>query len=399
MSAPRRPSLAILIAVAGLGTFTLNAILPSMPGLQRAFGTSYAVVQLTLTVYLVGLALAQLAYGPLSDRFGRRPVLLAGLGIFLAGTVLCVAATSIEMLIAGRLVQAIGGGAGLVMARAMVRDLHAPERAAAMIAYLTMAVVVAPTLAPVVGGLFEDWLGWRATFVFILGLAALTWGAAYLFAFETLHEGRHQAEFASLFLSFWQLLRNRAFNGYAFQVAFITSAYFAFMGGAPYVMVDLMGRSPTDFGLYYVIISVTYVGANFATARLVKRLGIPRLIWAGICVALIGSLSLAGTECSLGRTPLTLFGLMSIVSIGNGLCIPSGTAGAISADPRRVGAAAGLAGSMQIGFGAAASYLVGLMLADSARPLVLLIVVCVALSLASHVLGQRSSVRTPSRTS
>ncbi len=394
MPQPRRPSLAILIAVAAVGTFTLNAILPSMPGLQRAFDTSYAVVQLTLTVFLVGLALAQLAYGPLSDRFGRRPVLLTGLGIFLVGTVICVAAQSIETLIAGRLVQAIGGGAGLVMARAMVRDLYPAERAAAMIAYLTMAVVVAPTLAPVVGGFLDDWLGWWATFVFILGLAAVVWLAAMAFAHETLLEGRHQAEFATLFLSFAQLFRNRTFNGYAFQVAFITSAYFAFMGGAPYVMVDLMGRSPTDFGLYYVIISLAYISGNYATALLAQRLGIPRLVWAGTSVALAGALALAICEFTIGLTPLSLFGLMSVVSVGNGLSIASGTAGAISADPLRVGAAAGLAGSMQIGFGAAASYLVGLMLADSARPLVVLIVVCVALSLGAHVLGQgRGSAR------
>ncbi len=389
MSQARRPSLAILIAVTAVGTFTLNAILPSMPGLQRAFDTNYAVVQLTLTVYLAGLAVAQLVYGPLSDRFGRRPVLLAGLGIFLAGTVLCVLASSIETLIAGRLVQAIGGGAGLVMARAMVRDLYPPERAAAMIAYLTMAVVVAPTLAPVVGGFLDDWLGWRATFGFILAASVVIWLAAMVFAHETLLEGRHQAEFASLFLSFVQLLRNRTFNGYAFQVAFITSAYFAFMGGAPYIMVDLMGRSPTDFGLYYVIISLAYISGNFVTARLAQRVGIPSLVWAGTSVALCGALALAVTEFSIGLTPLTLFGLMSIVSVGNGLSIASGTAGAISADPRRVGAAAGLAGSMQIGFGAVASYLVGVMLADSVGPLVVLIVVCVALSLGSHVLGQR----------
>src|SRR5690606_20851902 len=168
--AQRRPSLAILIAVTALGPMALNIFIPAMPGMTAVFGVDYGTIQLTLTLYLVGLAVAQLFMGPLSDRFGRRPVLLGGIGLFLAGSLAAALAPSIEALIVARIVQAVGGCAGIVLGRAIVRDTHSREASASMIGYITMVMVVAPMLAPLIGGYLDSWFGWRATFITVLAV-------------------------------------------------------------------------------------------------------------------------------------------------------------------------------------------------------------------------------------
>ncbi len=390
----KRPTLAILVVLTMGGALAMNIILPSMPGIQKSFNTDYATVQLTLTLFLAGLAIAQLVYGPLSDRFGRRPIALSGLMILLAGTGICLLADSIEMMIMGRIVQAIGGCAGLVVGRAMVRDLYDTDRAASMIAYLTMAAVVVPTLAPLIGGYLEEWYSWSASFVFILAMTILFLIAALLFAHETLPPSkRHEGHFLELFTSFGQLLRNPAFNGYAFQVSFSTAAYFAFLGGTPFVMITLMGGSPAELGLYYVGISVLYICGNFGTARLAKRLGVYRMVMFGTLVSLVGGILMMATALMDELTPLTFFGFMAVVAFGNGFCISSGMAGAIGADPRRVGAAAGLAGSMQIGLSAISSFITGALLdhyQTTAVPLTVIMVVCGLLAVMSPILGRRA---------
>jgi multidrug resistance protein len=168
-----RPPYVILVAISAVGPLALNIFVPSMPGLQREFGVSYGVVQLTLTLYIIGMALCQLVYGPLSDRFGRRPVLLAGMALFVVASVWAVLATSMGMLIAARLLQAIGGASGLVLSRAIVRDLYDRDRSASVLGYITMAFVVAPMLAPTVGGLLDQFAGWRAIFVLLALVGAL----------------------------------------------------------------------------------------------------------------------------------------------------------------------------------------------------------------------------------
>jgi DHA1 family bicyclomycin/chloramphenicol resistance-like MFS transporter len=385
----RRPTLAILIAITMVGQVALNIILPSLAGLTRTFDASYATVTLTLTLFLVGMAVAQLAYGVLSDRYGRRPIVLGGLVVFNIGTLVCLASPTIEVLIFGRVVQAVGGCAGMVMGRAMVRDIYDADRAAAMIAYLTMAVVVAPTLAPLIGGYLNVWYGWRASFVFVLIVGLLTTGLALAWAHETLPAARHRdIKFFGMFRAFAALLRNPLFNGYAFQVGFNTAAYFAFLSGSPRVLIDFMGGSPEQLGVYFVAVSMLYIGGNFGTARLSRRFGAANMVTTGTLIALSGALALVLVEISVGLSPLSFFGLMSVIGLGNGFCISAGMAGAISADPSRIGAASGLAGSMQLGFSAVATYLVGLMLVDTALPLVGLMLACSVLAVAFPMLGR-----------
>ncbi len=389
----KRPTLAILVMITTGGALAMNIILPSLPGIQKTFNTDYATVQLTLTLFLAGLAIAQLIYGPLSDRFGRRPIVLGGLAILIAGTGICLIADTIGMLIFGRIVQAVGGCAGIVIGRAMVRDLYDTDRAASMIAYLTMAAVVAPTLAPLIGGYLEEWYSWSASFVFILSVTALFMIIALFRAHETLPlSNRHEGHFFKMFGSFWHLLRNPVFVSSACQVSFSTAAYFAFLGGTPFVMINLMGGSPIELGLYYVVISIFYISGNFGTARLARRFGVHRMVRFGTLVALGGAVSMLATALMGGLTPVSFFGVMSIIAFGNGFCISSGIACAVGADTQRVGAASGLAGSMQIGFGAVSSYIAGFLLAcypTTAVPLVGVIVVCCVLAVISPLFGRR----------
>ncbi|MDP7667006.1 MAG: multidrug effflux MFS transporter [Rhodospirillales bacterium] len=385
----RRPPFAILIATTATGPLAMGIFLPSMPGLMRVFDAGYGTVQLTLTLYMVGFAAAQLVFGPLSDRFGRRPVILAGLTLFVAASAACLAATSIETLIAARIVQSVGGCAGMVIVRAIIRDLYDRDQSASQIAYVTMAAVLMTMIGPVIGGYLDDWFGWRAIFAVVTAFGAIV----LVFAVFTLHETRMMAQrriavldFSSDFMA---LLRIRSFCGYTLQLSFTSGVYFGFLGGAPYVMMELMGRSPSEYGLYFLLVSVSYTASNFIAGKISSRMGIERMIVAGMVIAVVGTTGLTLLWASDLLTPLVLFGAMAVVSLGNGLAIPNGMAGAVSADPVRAGAASGLAGFIQMTAGAGAALLVGALLADTATPLVGVMLGGTVLAVAAHVVGVR----------
>lgn len=345
--------------MSALGPMALNIFLPSMPGLAQQFGVEYGTVQLTLTLYLVGLSLAQLVYGPLSDRHGRRPVLLWGMALFLVGSLICTFAPSIEALMLGRMLQAIGGCAGLVLGRAIVRDLYDRDRSAAMIGYVTMAMTLAPMLAPALGGYLDIWLGWRSSFAFcsIAGAVVTLWVALVLP--ETLAPGGGGEGFSGLLRGYRDLLRSPAFCGYAFQTAFTSGMFFAFIAGAPFVVVTVLGLPPSSYGLWFVVVSAGYLAGNFLTGRFSVRFGVDRMIAAGATIALLGIAAQAIIGW-LGLLSLpAIFLPMAVVALSNGLTLPNGIAGAVSINPRAAGAAAGLSGALQMLTGAAAAVLVG----------------------------------------
>jgi DHA1 family bicyclomycin/chloramphenicol resistance-like MFS transporter len=397
MAAPSRPPpIAILVAVTATGPLALNILMPSMPGLPAVFGTDYATVQLTLSLYLIGLAGAQLIYGPLSDRYGRRPVLLAGLGVFLLGSTTGALADSISMVIAGRVLQAVGGCAGMVLGRAIVRDLYERDRAASVIAYVTMAMVVAPMLSPLFGGFLDDWLGWRATFWFV----ALYGTVVVVFCFWLLGEThRTRLPFpgaTGMLFSYLRLLRSPLFIGYALGISFASASFFAFLGGAPYVMIEIMGRPPSEYGLYFMMGGAGYMSGNFISGRVSTRFGVERMFTAGAVITFFGALTMLVGALAGVLTPLALFGPMMISAIGNGLSLPNGFAGAVSVDPRITGAASGLAGFLQMGLGASASFLVGYVLTDSQLPLALVMTASSALAVVAAVMIRRAHRFQPS---
>ncbi len=237
-----RPSFAILVAISAIGPLALNLMIPSMPGLEKTFGVPYGTVQLTLTLYLIGMAVCQLIYGPASDKFGRRPLLLAGLSLFFIASVLAAIAPTIELLIAARLIQAIGGSAGIVLARAMVRDVFTREKSASVISYITMAFVVAPMVAPVLGGFLEQYSNWRTGFWLLAAVGASVLSAAWISLPETHHARGTDPQ--NFFRNAGSLFAIPKFRAYTFTLGFTSCVFFSFLGGAPHIMMDVLKRTP-----------------------------------------------------------------------------------------------------------------------------------------------------------
>jgi MFS transporter, DHA1 family, multidrug resistance protein len=382
-----RRLLALVIAATAVGPLSMNIFIPSMPGLQDAFGVSYGTAQLTLIFFMIGLAGAQLVHGPLSDRFGRRPVMIVGLLLHFAGSLFCLFAPTIQILIAARLVQAVGGCVGMVVGRAIIRDLFDRRRTASLLAYVTMAMVAAPMLAPTIGGFLDVWQGWRASFVFVLMCSILVAMATLRWLPETLTTPRPMGGLATIPRNFVNLLRQRLFCGYSFQIAFTAVTFFSFLGGAPYVTVELLGGTPSDYGLYFIPVAGSYMCANFLSARITMRIGVDRMITMGCSIILIAVTTLLTVVLTDHLTMASLFGCIAFMSFGHGFCIPNGLAGAVSTDHKLAGAAAGLSGFLQMGAGAGASFIVGHLLADSAIPMAVVIFLGGIGSMSAHVWG------------
>jgi DHA1 family bicyclomycin/chloramphenicol resistance-like MFS transporter len=388
------PSIALLIAVSAVSPLGINMYLPSMPGMARTFGVDFTTIQLTLSLYLAAMALGQLIIGSLSDRFGRRPVLLTGLLVFVIGSFICLSAQSVGVLIIGRVVQALGGCAGITLSRAIVRDLYDHNQVASMIGYVTMGMAVAPMMAPTIGGILDTLYGWRASFVFLMVFGSLALLVAFWFLPETNRNRGTAGSVRILGLSYVSLFRSRLFWGYTLAASFISAVFFAFLAGAPYVMIELMGRSPAEYGFYFALVPSGYILGNFATGRLAGRLGPNRMILIGTVAALTSVAAMAAVFATGAMHPFALFVPMFFIGIGNGLVLPSGIAGAVSVKPDVAGAAAGLSGSLQIGFGALVAPLTGAALSTTVWPLIIIMAACALLAIASFglIAGQGKAV-------
>lgn len=348
----------ILIAMAAIGPLALNMFVPSMPGLQKTFDVSSGVVQLTLTIYLAGLALCQLLYGPLSDRYGRRPMLLAGMALFVVSSVACALSTSMEMLIIARGFQAIGGASGMILSRAIVRDLFSRERSASVIGYITMAWVLAPMIAPLIGGTLDQWFSFRAGFWVLAAAGLLVFLASWARLPETNLSLQPDARLVRTKL-YASLLKNRAFQGYTATISFGSAVFFCYLAVAPFIMVTVRGFSPIDYGTWFMCSALGYMGGNFFSGRYSERLGNDRMIRIGNLLTLAGAVIMLGFATTGFLHPATLFLPMALCAFGNGLTIPNGITAAISVDPKNIGSGAGLAGFIQMTLGALASQGVG----------------------------------------
>jgi MFS transporter, DHA1 family, multidrug resistance protein len=382
-------SLGFLLLLAGLtalAPFSLQIFLPALPMIQADFAVSPAVAQLALSLSLLANAFATLTYGPLSDRFGRRPVLLAGLAAFVAGSGLCALAPSIGTLIAARVLQSVGAAAGMVLARAIVRDVHDRERSASVIAYLTTAMVVAPMLAPTVGALLIDLISWRATFVLVMLVGvAVSWQTGRRLM-ETRAGTRSGGGWSAIWRGAGTLLGNPAFAAYALQSTFAIAVFFSFIAGAPYFMIDMLGRTATEYGLYFMLVSAGFMAGNLLAARITLRVGLDRMILFGTALALGATLLTLALLLGWGWTPLALFGPMLLAAFANGLTIPNAQAGAISVDPMLAGTASGVAGFLQMFTAAVVSQAVGALQNGTPYPMIGFMTGCALLSLLGFVL-------------
>jgi len=350
---------------------SMNIFLPSLPKMTAYFDTEYRLMQLSVALYLGVSAGLQLLIGPISDKYGRRPVILGSVVIFLVATLGCLLAPSAHVFLGFRMAQA-AIVAGIVLSRAVVRDMVPAEESASMIGYVTMGMAVVPMLAPALGGVLDQLFGWKANFEALL-LAGI---ALFLLLWADLGETARPSENSLLaqFREYPELLRSRRFWGYALTTAFASGAFFAYLGGAPYVGSAVFGLSPATLVMYFGLLALGYMAGNFLTGRYATRLGINRMIMIGTLLPTIG-LILSILAFLLGAThPLAFFGLMTSVGVGNGMVISNATSGMMSVRPALSGTASGLGGTIMIGGGAALSALAGALLVPGTGVFTLLII-------------------------
>ncbi|AML53462.1 MULTISPECIES: multidrug effflux MFS transporter [Falsihalocynthiibacter] len=373
------PNLGTLILLAGLAALSMNIFLPSLAGMADHFDTNYRLIQLSVALYLGVNAILQVFIGPLSDRFGRRPIILGGIVIFLIATLGCIYAPSVEIFLSFRMLQAVIV-TGMVLSRAIVRDMVGQDEAASMIGYLTMGMSIVPMVGPAIGGVLDTQFGWQASFwmMFILGLGLL-WLTFYDLG-ET--ASRTSASFREQVRQYPELFSSLRFWGYVACATFASGSFFAYLGGAPYIASEVYLLPPEWTGIYFGAPALGYFAGNYISGRFSRRFGIDKMILWGslLCTAGMGAsyLTFAFSEGSVE----IFFAFMTFIGLGNGLVLPNANAGMLSVRPHLAGTASGIGGAIMIGGGAALSAFAGTLLSPDAGPLPL-----VTLMLASSVMG------------
>ncbi len=376
-----------LVMVSVLSPVAINIIVPSMPSIQRAYATDYSTVQLTLSLYLAAIALTQVVIGPLSDRFGRRPVLLAGISIFIVASLAAVISPNIESLIVLRVIQAAGGCTGLVLGRAIIRDVYDRRKAASMIGYVTMAFAVGPMVSPLIGGLLQDMFDWRAQFYFLAALGTLALFTTWHWIGETNANPTPKINFVTMFRDFRSLVSRRTFVLFTAISSLASGLFFSFLGSVSYVTETLLAMKPTEFGFWFMLVAIGYSTGNFFSGRYAEVAGVRRMILIGSLLALVAVASMTTAFSTGYGSSATLFGGMLVVAFSNGLVLPNSVAGAISVRPEIAGAAAGLSGALQMGTGALMATIAGIVIAgqSTALPVFGLMMFCAVAALACTI--------------
>ncbi len=351
--APSRIMLLMLVVMTGVAPISLYMLVPALPVLATTFGRDISIVQMTVSLYMVGIACSQIVMGPLSDKFGRRPVLLTGLGLMVAASVGCSFAETLPQLIAARFLQALGGASGMVVSRAIIRDLYSRDRIGAMISLVIAVMMIAQMLSPLTGGLLETAFGWRAIFYVI---TAASVAIAVLIAIVLPETRRDRAEGSNFRGDVGGLLTSRAFIGYVLCQVLASQIIFTFAGGGPYIVVTQMGRSSAEYGAWFATTGFAYLVGNLFCVRFAPRHSLENLIWFGLALQFGGSLlNLGWSLAGLNQAPLWLFGTQMIVMVGNAFVMANSAAGAISVRPEAAGTASGAMGFLQMGIGSLVS--------------------------------------------
>jgi DHA1 family bicyclomycin/chloramphenicol resistance-like MFS transporter len=359
------PHIVTLILLAGLSALVMNIFLPSLPNMAAHFQTDYAIMQLSVAVYLGVNAVLQILIGPISDKMGRRPVILWGLIGFCAATIGCIYAPSIGWFLFFRMAQAMIVTA-MVLSRAVVRDCVPQDQAASMIGYVTMGMAVVPMIGPAFGGMLDQAFGWQSNFWLLLilgmGLYWLTWADLG----ETARVSG--LSLTQQFKQYPELLTSPRFWGYALAAALASGAFFAYLGGAPFVGSEVFGMTPAELGFFFGAPAIGYFAGNFVSGRYSARIGVNRMVFVGSLINATGiTLSMLVFWLGYG-TQWSFFGFMTFVGLGNGMIIPNATAGMLSVRPHLAGTASGLGGSIMLGGGAGLSALAGVLLVPGSGP-------------------------------
>ncbi|MCK8786445.1 multidrug effflux MFS transporter [Roseomonas sp. NAR14] len=354
-AAPRTPPpFWLLVLVTASGTLGMHIFIPALPEAAAELGVGAGAAQLTITLYMLGLAAGQLVYGPVSDRTGRRPALLAGLGLYTLGCLGALLANSLGALLAARLVQSLGGCAGLALGRAIVRDTAEPRAAAARLALLNLVLSASPGLSPVLGGWLAVLFGWRAVFAAMLALALLTLALVLWRLPETASPGQGSGggSPAALLRGYGRLLRQPAFLGYVVGGGLATTSIYAFMAASPFIFVEELHRPVHEVGYYYFILILGMTLGSFLANRLLQRLAMGTLLRLAGGVALLGAALFLGAVLAGRLSVVTAVAPVFLFVASCGLAAPVALTKAISVDPKAIGAAAGLYGCGQMVIGA-----------------------------------------------
>ncbi len=355
----RAAPLWLLVLVTFSGTLAMHMFVPALTVAGHDLGVDAATIRVTISVYIFGLAVGQLVYGPLSDVFGRRPTLLVGLALYTVGGAVATIAPNVGVLIGARLVQAAGGCAGLLLGRAIVRDTAESNDAVRRLALMSLMTMVGPGLAPLVGGLLAGAFGWRAIFVVLTALGVLNFTVSWRLLPET-GTPRGHISAAGVARDYRALLGSPRFLGFAVGGGCATTSFYGFIAAAPFIFINELHRPLHEVGLYLGLLIVGVSIGNILAGRLVGRFTIERLLAAGNLVSLGAAIVVLAAFLAFRPGVLVIEAVMIVYCVGAGICSPAVSTLSISVDPRLIGSAAGLYGFMQMTVGAACTTLAGL---------------------------------------
>lgn len=367
------PHILTLVALSGIAALSMNVFLPSLPGMARYFGVDYAVMQLSVSAYIGATALLQLVAGPISDRYGRRPVVLGGLVIFIAATIGTLLAQTIAGFMFFRLLQSVIAVC-LLVPRAVIRDQYEGAEAASMIGYVTMGMAVVPMIAPVIGGFLDESFGWQANFAAMGVIAFLVMLLAWWDLGETVRDGGLSIQ--QQIANYPMLARSVRFWGYCAAATFSSGCFFAYLGGAPFVGLNVFQMTPAEVGYYFMAPSIGYLTGNFLSGRFARSIGINRMILLGAVLCAVALAFSLGCDLAGLISPWTFFGAIVFMGMGNGMVLPNANAGMMNVRPELAGTASGLGGALTVAGGAILSALAGALLTPGSGATPLLVIMC-----------------------
>jgi DHA1 family bicyclomycin/chloramphenicol resistance-like MFS transporter len=371
---PSRLFALCLASIVLIGPLSMHLFLPAIPAVKAEFGLSEAIAQLTFTGGILAMAFSTLVYGTLADRYGRRPVLLGGLALFLVGTAIVSVANSLAMLLVGRIVQAVGAGCGTTLVRTIARDAYGQAQLAKAIAYLTMFYTMGPMIAPLMGGILIDAYGWREAFMFALALGSVVAFGAWAVVYETHRPSRTRFDAVAVLRSYVDPFRDARFAAFVLQTGFSSGVFFTLAAGASVIMKEQLGRPSTEYGLYFLAFPVGFLLGTLLSSRLVGRIAGETLVIVGSAMVFVTIVAQAALLLAGYVNPLVLFAPGFLLTFSQGITLPSAQAGAMALVPSSVGTAAGIGVFTQFFFGAVIAQIYGMVAGQSVVPLVVVLV-------------------------
>ena len=394
MTKSRHRILVIMLGMlAATGPLSIDMYLPSLPTIQTDLGASAAATQLSLSAFLIGYAMGQLLYGPISDRFGRKPVLLTGIFMYAVTSFLCALSKNIETLIALRCLQALGGGSGIVLARAIISDYFPPDEAARVLSLVSIVTLLGPLVSPIVGGYLLVLAGWRSIFWLLTSLGTLFFLMVLFMFRESLPvEKRQQLNLISTFKAYAEITMHRDSFGYIACGGLGAGVFFAYLGNAPFVFIEFFGVKPENFGYLYGIVVAGLMSAAILNSRLVIRYGLNKMIDHGNLIRSVGIiLLLLISWFGIGGVPVML--IVLIITVSPTIIINVNAAiGLLHLFPRLTGTASAVSGAAIFAVGAVSGSLVGFLHEGTIMPMAIIMALFSITSNAAYWMVRRKDL-------